>query len=308
MQNSLPDTRCLIEAISRALSEYVLETDPQKLFSALLDDVLELTGSEYGFIGRVLFDDNQRPYIKTQALTNIAWNLDTERIYEELKTSGMAFTKLNSLYGHVLTTAKPVIANTPSIDSRSHGLPHGHPPLNAFLGIPIFSVGKFIGVVGIANRSGGYDSQVIEYLQPFMITCGNLICTYDNNTRRREAEQELTRYKGRLEALTRDQESEDEDTTSLILLGLDYKYDLTDKLLSQRDELVLLTRNEGKLLEKLVGSRNKMVKSFDLEALIWKNGVTGDSSLRALVRRLRKKAPGLNIKTVSGIGYMLATQ
>jgi hypothetical protein len=51
-----------------------LDAEPRVLFDRLLTDLLLLTESEYGFIGEVLLDDNGDPYMKTYAITNIAWN------------------------------------------------------------------------------------------------------------------------------------------------------------------------------------------------------------------------------------------
>jgi GAF domain-containing protein len=55
-----------------------------------------------------------------------------------------------------MTTARPVIANDPDNDPRRHGRPPGHPPLNAFMGLPFFRGDELVGMVGVANRKGGY--------------------------------------------------------------------------------------------------------------------------------------------------------
>ena len=142
----------LLKAITEALSQYIVEADPYVLFNGLLETLLELTESEYGFIGEVFYSEEEKPYIKSYATTNIAWSDETQRLYEETKKKGMVFARLNSLYGAVLTTGQLIISNKPASDSRSGGLPSGHPPLNSFMGIPFFGAGELLGVVGIANR------------------------------------------------------------------------------------------------------------------------------------------------------------
>jgi GAF domain-containing protein len=59
----------------------------------------------------------------------------------------------------------------------------GHPPLNAFLGVPLFDQGfsNMIGMIGIANKPGGYAQDDIDFIEPFVVTCSNLIQAY--NTR-----------------------------------------------------------------------------------------------------------------------------
>jgi len=66
----------------------------------------------------------------------------------------------------VMTTGRPVIANDPIQDPRRGGLPHGHPALNAFMGLPLYYGKQLSGMVGLANRPGGYDTELNEFLGP----------------------------------------------------------------------------------------------------------------------------------------------
>jgi len=43
-------------------------------------------------------------------------------------------------------------------------------------------------MIGIANRTSGYDENWIDYLQPFLSNCGNIIKAYRNDKRRLQAE------------------------------------------------------------------------------------------------------------------------
>ncbi len=168
-------TNKLLQAITKAQSEFIANADPRILFDGLLENLLEITESEYGFIGEVLRDPDDTPYLKTYALTNIAWNDETRKFYAENAPGGLEFRNLKTLFGEVMTTEKPVISNDPNNDPRAGGRPEGHPPLNAFLGLPFFSGKTFIGMVGMANRPGGYNDDLIRFLQPLLATCSNLI-------------------------------------------------------------------------------------------------------------------------------------
>jgi PAS domain S-box-containing protein len=103
----------------------------------------------------------------------------------------MKFYNLRTLFGEVMTTGKTVISNNPSADPRRGGLPKGHPPLNCFLGLPMHRDGKLVGMIGIANRSGGYNKKVVKYLQPMLSTCGAIIEEYRNEERHKKAEEAL---------------------------------------------------------------------------------------------------------------------
>ncbi|MDD5388604.1 MAG: response regulator [Gallionellaceae bacterium] len=166
--------RRLKNAITRVQGAFISTADTRQAFDSLLHDILDLTGSEYGFIGEVSRRDGQ-PYLKTHAISNIAWNEETRRFYDEHVPLGMEFSNPNTLFGAVLRSGEPVIANDPAHDPRRGGLPPGHPPLNTFLGLPIHAGGRMLGMLGIANRSGGYDHEVIHFLHPLSSTIAQLI-------------------------------------------------------------------------------------------------------------------------------------
>jgi PAS domain S-box-containing protein len=216
MELALHNNLEMLTAISTAQTQFITLTNRLTIFEGLLNTLLELTDSEYGFIGEVLFredgtadmEDNLMkirgvPYLKSHSLTNIAWNEETQRLYEENYATGMEFTNMNTLFGAVIMTGKPVIANSPATDPRRGGIPSGHPPLLAFLGLPFFQGEKLMGMVGIANRPGGYQASLVEELQPFLVTCSILIEGYRLDRQRREAEAQLQQTNEELARATR---------------------------------------------------------------------------------------------------------
>lgn len=191
----------LLGAISRVQSLFIRDVDSRVLFDKLLRDICSLTNSEYGFIGEILYTPRGEPYLKTHAITNIAWNKETKEFYEKNAPNGMEFYKLKTLFGTVMITGKPVISNNPSKDPRRGGLPKGHPPLNAFLGLPFYSGTKLVGMIGIANRPGGYDEETAEYLNPLLAVCANITEAFRNDQQRKRAEQELKKAYEELKTL-----------------------------------------------------------------------------------------------------------
>ena len=165
----------MAEIIARAQLQFIREDDRRRAFDGLLNDILALTGSEYGFIGEVLRTPDGAPYLKSYAITNIAWDDATRTFYAENAPKGMEFFNLKTLFGAAMTSGEPVIANDPYHDPRRGGLPPGHPALDAFLGIPVHHGGELLGMVGLANRTGGYDQKLVEFLHPLLVTLGQLI-------------------------------------------------------------------------------------------------------------------------------------
>lgn len=174
-REALEMSREIGRVVTRAQSEFIREQDRHQAFDGLLNDLLTLTSSEYGFIGEILRRTDGRPYLKTYAITNIAWSPETHAFYELHAPQGMEFTNLKTLFGAAMLTGEAVIANDPDHDHRRGGLPHGHPALNAFLGVPVYHGGKMVAMFGLANRPGGYDQRLIDQMQPLIATIGQLV-------------------------------------------------------------------------------------------------------------------------------------
>lgn len=229
---SLQRSNQLLTAISEAQTQFITDSDPSVLFDNLLETLLILTESEYGFIGEILYDHHGeayidesymkmrgRPYLKTKAITDISWNEETSKFYQTHAPHGMEFHNLKTLFGRVIVTGESVISNSPSTDPRRGGIPDGHPALNAFLGVPFYRGDKLVGMVGLANRPYGYDENIIIELKPFLTTCASSIEAYRNDTRRKEAEIALQKLneelEQRIEARTQQLASSEQDLRTI---------------------------------------------------------------------------------------------
>ena len=204
----LQASNLLLEALTEAQREFIRGSDTHRLFEKLLGVLLELTGSEYGFIGEVLRTPEGAPFVRAHAITNIAWTDELRRMYAEKAPLGLEFRNPHTLFGVVLTTGEPVVSNTPATDPRRGGLPPGHPAMHAFLGLPFKSGEELVGMVGLANRPGGYDATVIAFLQPLLATCCTIILGWRSEHQRRhtegllrQREEELRRHHAQLEEL-----------------------------------------------------------------------------------------------------------
>ncbi len=185
-------TNALLSAISRAQAHFLEDDKPSQLFEELLADFLRLTESEFGFIGEVLEASDGAPYLKTHAITNIAWDADTRRFYDEGRRDGLVFCNLDNLFGEVIRCHKLVISNEPANDARSVGIPDGHRPLNAFLGVPVMAGNQIVGMIGVANRVGGYDTELAGFLEPLLDTYGRIISLMRANKERSVLQQRLS--------------------------------------------------------------------------------------------------------------------
>jgi len=232
-------THDLGEIIGRVQSRYIRAAPPREVFEPLLTDLLQWTGSEYGFLAEVLHDAQDAPYLRIEVLTNIAWDDATRALVERHMHGGpqdaLEFHNLDTLFGAALLTREVVISNDTGADPRRGGLPPGHPPLNAFLGVPLFHGGEMVGMLGMANRAGGYDQALIDHLQPLFTSVAAISGAVRAERARRLAEQAL-----------RAQQEQLQGTFDLAGVGIvQLNLDATARMVNQRlCDMVGLSRDE----------------------------------------------------------------
>ncbi|MCO5097784.1 MAG: GAF domain-containing protein [Rhodocyclaceae bacterium] len=189
----------MLHAVSEAQADFISDADPHPTFNRLLTQLLDITDSQYGFIGETPRNAEGTPYLRIYAISDLSWDDASRGLYQSVVKGGFEFRNPNSLFGQVLSSGKPLLSNAPASDPRRGGLPQGHPPLNAFMGLPLYRGGELVGMVAVANRPGGYEEAQIAQLQPFTTTCAALIDAYHNSQRRRHAESMLRRLNLELE-------------------------------------------------------------------------------------------------------------
>lgn len=169
-------------------------SDLKMLFrDQLLNGILSLTGSEFGYISEVRRDENDSQYLKIfgHALTDISWDAATAALYQEHLDEGLEFHNLDTMFGACLRSGEATIVSSPD-DPRRGGVPDGHPRIHTFLGIPLCVDGEVRGQIGLANRPGGYDLQLVEQLQPIIDCCATTMVMAQAERDRNRARDLLT--------------------------------------------------------------------------------------------------------------------
>ncbi|MFO0930295.1 MAG: PAS domain S-box protein [Gemmataceae bacterium] len=191
-QTQLQRQNELLATLAQLQGRFIAGGPVPEVFDEMLATVIRISGSTYGFIAELFHDADGTTYLQTHAISNVVWSPPREA------TRQMRFTTLRSLFGAVVTTGRPVIANEPATDPRRCGLPPGHPPLHCFLGLPIHAGGEVAGVIGVANRAGGYSLDLVEFLAPVVATCNTLTVALRSQRQRQAAEQALAASQERL--------------------------------------------------------------------------------------------------------------
>ena len=213
----------------------------RQFWDKTLELLLDITGSEYGFIGEIKHSDEGNPFLKTFSLTNISWNEATRKLFEEKSKEGLEFHNLNTLFGEVVKTGEALITNDPKNHPKSAGIPMGHPALNAFMGVPLHYGGKYIGMVGVANRKDGYDETLYHNLRGTFQTIASIIHAFLLERDLNEAGKLNSLYKNAI------------DESSIVSIT-----DPEGKIIHVND---MFCEISGYSREELIGNNHRMIKS-----------------------------------------------
>lgn len=169
-----------LSAIADASLGYIAgAAEPKKVFAQLLAELLQLTDSEHGLIGEVRHDSEAAPYLDALALTapdGVA------------QPAEMQFRDANTPLGRSLVTGQVQISQGTARDPGLADMPAGHFAFESYLGLPVKVGDEVVGLIGLANRPGGFDQALVDSLQPIALTCGTIIRAEAAERRRREAE------------------------------------------------------------------------------------------------------------------------
>ncbi|HKI12182.1 MAG TPA: PAS domain S-box protein [Candidatus Acidoferrum sp.] len=192
IERELQEKSATLAAVTHALNVFLESGDWSTASQHLLSFALRETQSEYGFLGVVL----EGPVLRVLAHGGIQWD---ERLsgepYESMKKQYLnegyfEVSHGENLLGEVINKGKTIVCNELSGDPRSKGVPAGHPPLHAFLGVPIFKGGDIVGLIAVANRPGGYAGDELLPLETMSQATGVLYDNYRQSLQRARLERE----------------------------------------------------------------------------------------------------------------------
>jgi signal transduction histidine kinase len=139
---------------------------------------LELTNSEFGFVG--LLTDNGE-HLDVAAIKGFLPS--DPRFYERFRLIPVR----PSVFGVTITEGRSNISNDVVNDPIHVGQPSGHPPVRTFLGVPLRVGPEAIGMIGVANKPGGYAADDERLLSTF----ANQVAVAIDNARLYERQREM---------------------------------------------------------------------------------------------------------------------
>lgn len=147
-----------------------------ELAEACLKVAREITGSHFGFISEAGCDD-------ACAMSGQAGNRRPPGIFH-----------IQDAYSKALTEGAAFFTNDPELHPGSIDCSEAHPPLSAFLGVPLKDGEKTIGMIAMGKRDGGYCQEDLESLE---VLAPAIVETFQ----RKRAEDALTKLNEELENL-----------------------------------------------------------------------------------------------------------
>ncbi len=128
----------------------------EEIAARVLESARRLTGSRHGFVGYI---DPETGDLVSPTLTQDIW--ESCRIPDK----DFRFTRFCGLWGRVLETKKPLLANRPGTHPHSTGIPEGHIPIEKFLSVPAMLGGELVGQIALANAERNYTDADLALLQ-----------------------------------------------------------------------------------------------------------------------------------------------
>ena len=136
-----------LQALYHLAVELSAQHDLQSVLNTALRHCLDLTDSQFGFIGLNTLDGLAMDVAAIQGFH------PAPEFYAHFHLIPLR----PSVFARVVLENHPIRSDDAMTDPRRVGQPRGHPPVRAFLGVPLLVRDEPIGMIGVANRPAPYD-------------------------------------------------------------------------------------------------------------------------------------------------------
>jgi len=150
----------ILKGINRILREAVTSETEVELCTTCLAVAEEITQSKFGFVGELNRDSD---LLEVIAFSDPGWAACRMENTESTHTIPASLPN-KGLFHRVISSSQGFYTNKPAAHPDGIGIPEGHPPLTAFLGVPLIQDQETFGIVAVANRKGGYSGDDLAAL------------------------------------------------------------------------------------------------------------------------------------------------
>ena len=173
--------RTQLEAVNALLGR-TLECDTKEAVARIcLRKAKELTGSQFGFVG----DLNEDGCFDVLSISKAGW--DNCRMDADSAAKAIRGMELRGIAARVFQSGQTQIVNGLPTNPDRLELPPGHPALTDFLGVPLRRGDKTVGMIGLANKPGGYDETDAARIQILAHACTQALQSKEDELRLKRA-------------------------------------------------------------------------------------------------------------------------
>lgn len=172
---SLKSQQQLAKAISNAQAKFIHGQDQSKGFNDLLHDILSLSDCEFGFIGEVLRNTDGQDYLKTFTLASSKSFIPQQTNSDGTTIAALNLTDLDHIFAQTIPYNAITIANSPAALQALKLRHPSAPEIRNFLGLPIYYNEQLVAMIGLANHPFGFQNDFIKFLDPILLTIGQLV-------------------------------------------------------------------------------------------------------------------------------------
>jgi signal transduction histidine kinase len=203
-EERLREERETAVVLSKAALDYLASGKLGDAASPLLHRAVALTGAGFGFIAAVGPDGDLRfMAVSEHVLTSMRGTALHAHTMREFELNGyFTFPRNANLVYSALDSPEGLIVNDVPGRAEAVELPEGHPRVESFMGVPLRAGGEVVGLVGLANRPGGFDEAQLRNLRPLAAMAALAISRAQAESERRALQEQLLRVQ-RLETVGR---------------------------------------------------------------------------------------------------------
>ena len=153
----------VLEAINRVFQETLSCETEEDVAYTCITVAEKITGSKVGLIGEL----NEKGLFDTITYGDLKWGIcKMPKSYAIILSKNM---EIRGIWAQAIITGKSQIVNNPASHPQRVGIPKGHPQLTSFLGVPLKYSKKTIGMIGLANKEGGYTNTNVEDVETLSV-------------------------------------------------------------------------------------------------------------------------------------------
>lgn len=248
----------LLASLSRSQADFISNASTYAVFYRLLMDVLQFTESRYGFILELDKGVADWHAFHVHAAGELGGD---DLCYEEPeRCKAYIINQFQDEIVKVISFSRPVALKLSETDAGNGERREWH----SFLAIPIYIGEEIVGVVGLSDRDDGYNTTVIQYLEPFVGTCSSFIHAIHVASARRKAEAFVLEQESRLRAQF--------DNANDTIIGFD-EYGIIESVNPAGENLSgylaedLIGKHLALLLPDCCGNKVGSASSFDMSML-----------------------------------------